>query len=61
MSYDDDDMGMDYAWDREDDLQDAMDNEAWEDAQLEMDGQEWDDGSFDEDDIDEDYYADQGE
>lgn len=57
----DDDMGMDYAWDREDDLQDAMDNEAWEDAQLEMREHDEHDEYINEDDIDFDYYADQGE
>lgn len=51
----------DGAWDREDDLQDAMDNEAWEDAQLEMRESDEYDEYDGEDDIDFDYYADQGE
>lgn len=49
------------AWDREDDLQDRMDNEAWEDAQLEMREHDEHDAYDGEDDIDFDYYADQGE
>ena len=47
------------AWDREDDLQDRMDNEAWEDAQLEMEQDEWeaegDEAGWDEDDLELDF------